>query len=167
MLLAAYDVSVLLIGSPDEAALAEGVLALLASADRAASLAGRLPLAHLPALLRRAVLYVGNNSGPKHIAAALGLPTVGIHSGVVDAREWGPRGSDALAIQRRMECSPCYIAALSQCVRDFACMRELMPATVMAACERMLPAGMRRGSPNADCRDHPPQLSGSPWTISR
>jgi ADP-heptose:LPS heptosyltransferase len=50
---------------------------------------GTTGLAGLPALLASAALFVGNNSGPQHIAAGLGVPTVGVHSGVVDAREWG------------------------------------------------------------------------------
>ena len=61
-------------------------------------------------LLRACALYVGNNSGPKHIAAALGVPTIGIHSGVVDAIEWGPIGKRAVALRRNMTCSPCYLA---------------------------------------------------------
>ena len=53
------------------------------------SLVGSSKLAELPALLAAASLFVGNNSGPHHLAAALEVPTVGIHSGAVDA----PNGS--------------------------------------------------------------------------
>ena len=70
---------------------------------------GSTSLADLTGLLRACALYLGNNSGPKHIAAALGVPTIGIHSGVVDAAEWGPIGPRAIALQRNMVCSPCYL----------------------------------------------------------
>jgi hypothetical protein len=63
----------------------------------------------LTVLLRACVLYLGNNSAPKHIAAALGVPTIGIHAGIVDATEWAPIGPRAIALQRHMACSPCYL----------------------------------------------------------
>jgi hypothetical protein len=83
-------------------------------------------------------LYVGNNSGPKHIAAALGVPTIGIHSGVVDAIEWGPIGKRAVAVRRNMTCSPCYIARPEDCPRNFACMRGLDPTLVQEVSEIFL-----------------------------
>src|SRR5262249_51383465 len=74
-------VNVLLIGSPDEEELAAGVLQQVQHADRVASLAGQTALTALPGILRACQLYIGNDSGPKHIAAAIGVPTLGIHSG--------------------------------------------------------------------------------------
>ena len=67
------------------------------------SLVGKTSLTSLTALLRNCSLYLGNNSGPLHVAAGLGLPTIGIYSGVVDATEWGPIGPRAVALQRDME----------------------------------------------------------------
>ena len=89
-------------------------------------------------LLRACVLYVGNNSGPKHIAAALGVPTIGIHSGVVDADRMGPIGRRAVAVRRNMTCSPCYIARMEDCPRGFACMRGLEPVAVQEVSEILL-----------------------------
>jgi ADP-heptose:LPS heptosyltransferase len=103
-----------------------------------ASLVGKTPLGQLPDLLRCCALYIGNNSGPKHIAAAFGVPTIGIHSGVVDATEWGPIGRRAVAIRRNMTCSPCYLARIEDCPRGFACMNGLAPASVLAVAELML-----------------------------
>ena len=102
------------------------------------SLIGALPLADLPALLGRASLFLGNDSGPKHIAAGLGVPTVGVHSGTVDVREWDPIGVNAVAVAREMVCSPCYLTNPQDCRRSLACLRELSPETVYQACERLL-----------------------------
>jgi hypothetical protein len=99
---------------------------------------GKTPLRRLPELLRASALYVGNNSGPKHIAGALGVPTIGIHSGVVDAIEWGPIGERAVALRRNMACSPCYLARLEDCPRNFACMRGLEPTVVQEVSEIFL-----------------------------
>ena len=83
------------------------------------SLIGKVELGQLPSVIGRCALFVGNNSGPHHIAAGLGIPTVGIHSGVVDSREWGPKGPTAVAINRVMTCSPCYLSKLEDCGRDW------------------------------------------------
>jgi ADP-heptose:LPS heptosyltransferase/GT2 family glycosyltransferase len=133
-----HGVRVVLIGGGDEQALGEEVLADVTAEDSVLSLIGRVPLGELPRLLARCGLFVGNNSGPKHIAAALGVPTVGIHSGVVDATEWAPLGPRAVAVRRSMACSPCYLARPQDCHRELACLVGLEPATVYAICARLL-----------------------------
>ena len=89
-------------------------------------------------------LFVGTNSGPHHIAAAMGTPTVGVHSGVVSAREWGPLGPLAVAVQREMTCGPCYIDKPAHCPRGIACLQGLRPGAVFRVCEQMLGADLRR-----------------------
>jgi ADP-heptose:LPS heptosyltransferase len=88
-------------------------------------------------------LYIGNDSGPKHIAAAIGIPTLGIHSGVVDPVEWGPIGPSAVALRRNMNCSPCYLANAEDCPRSLACLRLLEPNLVYEAADLMLKRPMR------------------------
>ncbi len=131
-------VAVVLIGSADEAQISEQVLALVTSRKSVRSLVGRVGLRDLPALLRSCALFIGNNSGPKHIAASLGVPTIGIHSGVVDAAEWGPVGDRAVALARDMACSPCYLDRIADCPRDHACMKQLAPALVHQMAETFL-----------------------------
>ncbi len=138
LLIEKNGVNVVLVGGPDEAELAEQVLESVVNRGSVVSVAGRTSLAELTALLGACALYLGNNSGPKHIAAALGVPTVGIHSGVVDAAEWGPIGPRAIAVQRNMVCSPCYLVKQEDCVRDMACLKRLEPAVVHQYCEMML-----------------------------
>ncbi len=140
-LLLADGMAVVLVGSVEEVLLAEEVLGLLAPGSPVCSLAGRLPLASLPGLLRRCALFVGNDSGPKHIAGSLGVPTVGVHSGVVDAREWGPMGHASVAVQRQMVCGPCYLAFAEECPRALACLTGLRPRDVYAACRRVMAVG--------------------------
>jgi ADP-heptose:LPS heptosyltransferase len=132
------DVHVILVGGADEVALGAEVFSAILHRSSVWSLIGRVKLGDLPALMARCALFVGNNSGPQHIAAGLGIPTVGIHSGVVDAREWGPLGPRALAIHRVMTCSPCYHSQRDECHRDIACLKGLLPADVLRLCQRML-----------------------------
>jgi ADP-heptose:LPS heptosyltransferase len=102
------------------------------------SLVGEIALADLPSVLTRAALFIGNNSGPKHLAAGLGVPTIGVHSGTVDPREWGPSGVNAVAIRRNMPCSPCYFSDPADCGRGLACLTELRPIDVYEVCARLL-----------------------------
>jgi ADP-heptose:LPS heptosyltransferase len=132
------DVNVVLIGGSGDAAIAATILDRLEYRERAWTLVGKLDLRDLPAFLTACALFVGNNSGPQHIAAGLGVPTIGVHSGVVDAREWGPLGPRALAVRRDMECSPCYLAKVKDCHRDLACLSELRPGDVYPVCRRLL-----------------------------
>ena len=138
MLVATHDADIVLIGAGDEAEIAEAVMAKVQRQEALQSLVGKLSLRELPALLGRAALFIGNNSGPHHLAAALGVPTVGIHSGAVDAREWGPQGPHAVAIRRNMSCSPCYLAHAADCPRALACLTELRPEEVYEVCRRLL-----------------------------
>ncbi len=131
-------VNAVLIGGMEEVELAEEVLSQVTNRDAVISLVGKTPLRRLPELLLACALYVGNNSGPKHIAAALGVPTIGIHSGVVDAIEWGPVGKRAVAMRRNMACSPCYLARPQDCTRNLACMRGLEPSFVQEMSEIFL-----------------------------
>ena len=138
LLIEKNDVNVAVIGGNDEVELAHLVLEAVVNREHVVSLAGRTTLAELTELLSACALYLGNNSGPKHIAAALSVPTVGIHSGVVDAAEWAPMGPRAIALQKNMVCSPCYLVQPDDCVRGMACLTRLEPAVVHQYCEMML-----------------------------
>lgn len=152
-------VNAVLIGGAEEAALAEEVLGRVANRNAVVSVVGKTPLRQLPKLLRACALYVGNNSGPKHIAAALGVPTIGIHSGVVDAIEWGPIGKRAVALRRNMTCSPCYLARLEDCARGYACMRGLEPTSVQEVAELLLARPVEARSVEPLVEPVPPQAA--------
>lgn len=144
------QVNIALVGARDDAGIAAAILAA-ARRDRAVfDLVGRLALEQLPDLLLRASLFVGNNSGPHHLAAALGVPTIGIHSGVEDARQWGPVGPAAVALQRDMACGPCHLSHPAQCPRGVACLTGISPYEVYALCRRLLVIGAGEGSTDTD-----------------
>jgi ADP-heptose:LPS heptosyltransferase len=128
----------MIIGGPEEAAFARDVIRRVRRRAAVVNLVGRTALRELPMVLRAADLYVGNDSGPKHIAAALGVPTIGIHSGSVDAGEWGAAGPHALTIRRDVTCSPCYLARAEDCHRGLACLDGIRVGDVFRACVRML-----------------------------
>jgi heptosyltransferase-3 len=91
--------AVAVLGAADERAAASPVLAGV-PADRRIDLVGTRSLGVLAACLQRADLYVGNDSGLMHLAAAAGAPTLGLFgpSREVHYAPWGPRG---LAVRTR------------------------------------------------------------------
>ena len=82
---------------PEEAAMAAPLLAALPGAI---DLCGRLSLPEVAACFGRAALYVGNDSGLMHLAAAAGTPTLGLF-GPTPAAEYGPSGRRAAAVLSR------------------------------------------------------------------
>ena len=130
LLITRDDVSVLLIGGRDDEEKVASIMTQVARTDRIASVAGQVSLRELPRVLAACALFIGGNSGPKHIAAASGVPTIGIHSGVVDPGEWGPMGDRAVALYRDMSCAPCFLAKPEHCPRGLACVEMLEPALV-------------------------------------
>lgn len=137
-MVAAFRCEIVLIGSADDSALAREILENVADVQRLFSAVGLTALEDLPSLLAGCQLFIGNDSGPHHIAASLGVPTIGIHSATVDAREFGPIGPAAIAVQRRMVCSPCYLGRSEDCPRALACLTGITPENVFALACRML-----------------------------
>ena len=71
---------------------------LLAALPHAIDLVGRLTLPQVSAALERAALFVGNDSGLMHMAAAAGAPTIGLF-GPTDAATYAPAGPRAIAVK--------------------------------------------------------------------
>ncbi len=107
---------VLIFGSREERPLAEKIAQTMK--HRPAILAGETTLRQLMALLAQCRLVVSNDSGPMHLAAALGVPLVAVF-GSTDERVTGPVGRCVKIVKRPVACSPC---GLRECPIDFRCM---------------------------------------------
>jgi len=66
----------------------------------------RLTIPELAELIRGARLYIGNDSGPMHLAAAVGTPVVAVW-GSSDSRRWRPWAVEHRVVQNPFECNPC------------------------------------------------------------
>jgi lipopolysaccharide heptosyltransferase I len=100
---------------------------------KALDLGGATTLRQLAALLRRANLLVTNDSGPMHLAAALGTPVVGLF-GPTDPRRVGPYGEGHFVLRKGIDCSRCN---RNRCVLDGACMKAIEVDEVLAAARRV------------------------------
>jgi heptosyltransferase-3 len=92
-----------LVGGPDEKGIAEAVLAEAKSPI--VDLVGRLSLNRTLPVLQQARLFLGNESGPMHMAASVGTPVVGLF-GLIDPAVWGPVGVANIAVRPSQPC-PC------------------------------------------------------------
>ncbi len=82
-------------------------------------------------------LMITNCSGPKHIAVALGIPTVTIH-GSSDPDSWNPPDSNHLVVRLSKEELPCIGCGLNRCPIQLQCMRDLPPERVLKAAMSLL-----------------------------
>jgi len=126
-------VKVVLLGSVADQEIAEAILDQVETGCR--SLVGRLTLLELAGLLRQAALFVGNDNGPMHIAAAMGTPVVGLF-GPADPRIWGPAGQGHAVLYKGVDCRPCFPGGCQRGEQN--CMRLIALDEVIPVMERML-----------------------------
>jgi heptosyltransferase-2 len=158
-LLSAFDISIVIIGGPDDTAVAEELAQRVGYT--AVNLAGRTSLAETVEILRRSRLYIGNDSGPAHLAAAAGVPCVSIFASVNFPGIWDPWGEDNIAIRHAVPCQYCLSEGhcpmrTSECITSIAVDEVLEAAASQLARfglgQRPLPGSYARpgGDPGRD-----------------
>ncbi|HEY2352530.1 MAG TPA: lipopolysaccharide heptosyltransferase II [Candidatus Acidoferrum sp.] len=129
-----WDADVILFGAAGEADVS---LAITAEMSRTPiDLTGKTAIADLPALLSQCHVFVGNDSGAMHVAAAVGLPTVGIF-GPTDPLGTAPVTPRHTIVRRQSYCSPCF---LRRCPIDHRCMTRITAEQVLTAVDPWLSA---------------------------
>jgi heptosyltransferase-2 len=88
----------------------------------------------LAAVASRAKLVVSNDSGPMHLAAAVGTPVVAFF-GPTDPGRTAPSGVPARVLDRYVSCSPCF---RDECPYKHECMAEITVDMALRACEELL-----------------------------
>jgi ADP-heptose:LPS heptosyltransferase len=91
----------------------------------------RQPLPELAAILNRCSVFVGNDSGITHLAAAAGVPVVSLF-GPTDPRVWGPRGNDVTILGGGAACSPCSREKMQHCAHQ-TCLEHISVEEVYEA----------------------------------
>lgn len=133
LLAAELGAAVVFTGAPDEAPLVEQIRGRMGQA--AHSLAGELDIAGLAALIAAADLVVTNNTGPMHMAAAVGTPVVALFALTNPPEQWGPWRVPHRRLSHEVPCRICYSRV---CPTDHACLREVSPAMVLSAARELL-----------------------------
>ncbi|MEE9543119.1 MAG: lipopolysaccharide heptosyltransferase II [Thermodesulfobacteriota bacterium] len=91
-------------------------------------LAGKTALREFMALARRLDLFLTNDSGPMHIGAALGTPTLAIF-GSTSAELTGPLGARVSVVSEPLDCAPCFERVCPD--RDYECLTSIDPKRVL------------------------------------
>lgn len=132
-------------GAPGDRAALDAIAAVLTTPMH--RLDGRTSLPVLAALFSRARVVVSTDTGPMHIAVAMGTPVVALF-GPTDPAYTGPYGPTHRVLRAGVPCSPCFKKECrTQWVEEHACMRRLSPEAVAAAViERWERAGGQGGA---------------------
>ena len=130
-----------LLGSPKEAALIDEVLGFMkkgrANALRADHATG--DLRRLASLIRRCDHFLGHDSGPMHVAEALGVPITALFGPTVRAFGFYPQGEGHTVFERDLACRPCSVHGSERCpLGHHDCMETLEPFEVAQHLRRRL-----------------------------
>ena len=128
------DLRFAVLGGKDDRELGEKICG--AARDRCLNLAGQTSLPEMVEWLRRCDLMVTNDTGPMHVAAALGKPVVGVF-GPTEPRRTGPYHQLERVTQHILPCVPCL---KSRCAwrQPMECLTAITPAGVLKAVRREL-----------------------------
>ena len=121
------DADVILFGTAAEAAVCDAIAAEMRRPP--IDLTGKTEIGDLPALLSQCHLFIGNDSGAMHVAAAAGLPVVAVF-GPTDPHGTAPVTPCCTIVQEKPYCSPCF---LRRCPTDDRCMMKVTVDKVEAA----------------------------------
>jgi heptosyltransferase-2 len=127
-----FDGDVILFGTAAEASVSAAISAALRRPP--IDLTGKTAISNLPALLSQCHLFVGNDSGAMHVAAAVGLPVVAVF-GPTDLNGTAPVTPRCTIVQQKPHCSPCF---LRRCPIDHRCMTRITPDAVAEAASSWL-----------------------------
>lgn len=131
-----YGAKIVVIAAPEDKVFGDKVAALVK--NKVLNLSGRTSIADLASALKRSRLFISNDSGPVHIACALGTPVISIFGrsdrGLSPVR-WGPTGKRDIALHKDVGCEVCLA---HNCKRNFACLEAISVEEVAAAAERIL-----------------------------
>ncbi|RPJ55354.1 MAG: lipopolysaccharide heptosyltransferase II [Acidobacteria bacterium] len=119
MLIQRLDAQILIFGSPQERRLADEICERMRY--RPVVLAGATSLPSLMALISLCNLFITNDSGPMHLAAALGTTQIALF-GSTDEIATGPYSPKATVVHKHVECSPCL---LRECPLDLRCFERI------------------------------------------
>ncbi len=126
-------VGLVMVGSLDEYDLSQGLAE--AWSGQTINLCGKLAPRETAAVMKKAVLFVGHDSGPMHLAASVGKPCVAIFSSRNYPGEWYPFGTHHRILYHQTSCSGCRLT--QKCNHNKDCIRSIDIEEVVNAMEEL------------------------------
>lgn len=147
-LIAQHKAKILLVGTKAESGLVGQIVGKMEHKRDAIDLTGKVDLKGLFCLVTRCRLFIGNDSGGMHVAAAQGVPTIGLFGPNLPQR-FGPYGKGNVGVYKGEVCefSPCinvHLGEVPDCLypragKDYQkCMKNISVGEVISEAERML-----------------------------
>lgn len=131
-----YGFKVLAVAGPKDITLAGQVIKNMH--HPAVNLAGRTSVSQLASVLKRCALFISNDSGPVHIASAVGTPVISIfgrnQKGLSPTR-WGPLGLKDKILHKEVGCIECLA---HNCTKQFACLKAISVDDVLNVADAIL-----------------------------
>lgn len=130
-----FKVRVVVVAGPDDVDKGKNLISLMRC--DCIDACGKTTVSQLASLLRRCCLFISNDSGPVHIAAAVGVPVVAIFGRSqpgLSPRRWGPTGKDDIVLHKDVGCRQCLA---HNCQKGFACLQAISVEEVLAAARKL------------------------------
>jgi heptosyltransferase-2 len=130
------DVRIVLVSGPEEVAKIAELKHRLKS--EVIDFSGQTSVGELAALLKRCKLFISNDSGPVHIAAAVGTPSVvifGRKQPGLSPKRWAPTGKEDVVLHKDVGCEVCLA---HNCKNGFKCLEAITVDEVFNAVEKLL-----------------------------
>ena len=127
-----HKANIIIFGSQQELGIASEIEIL--SSVPVINMAGKTTIRGLMSLIKQCTIFITNDSGPMHIAAALAIPVIAIF-GSTDPGKTGPMGDENIVIRKKAECRPCF---KRKCPTDLKCMDLITVEDVIAGVDRIL-----------------------------
>jgi ADP-heptose:LPS heptosyltransferase len=134
---------VVVVGGIEDVALSS----VLEPHDRLRDWTGSLTVTQTTALLERADIFIGSDSGPAHLAASAGTLSVILFSGTNQPRQWRPWSRHSLVLRHRVPCQPCHQKVCP--LADHPCMSGLSADRVYRGALRLWSRTHKAESPHA------------------
>lgn len=122
-----------LIGNQKEMLIGQQIINL--AKHKPMNLMGKTRLLVLAGLMKKSALFIGNDGGPMHLAAAVGCPVLGLF-GPSNPAVWGPRGKKVATIYKELDCRACFYPGCSR--GEESCMRQIQLDEVCQAAKALL-----------------------------
>ena len=131
-----HKARIVIIAGPDDKATGDEVAR--AMKEKPLNLSGITTVGDLASILVRSKLFISNDSGPVHIASAVGTPSVvifGRKDAGLSPKRWGPTGERDIVLHKDAGCPKCLA---HECKVGFKCLEAITPDEVIAAAEQLL-----------------------------
>ncbi len=131
-----HNFKILILGGPKEMHLADKFTREIKV--KVINLAGKTSVSQLASIFKRCSLFISNDSGPVHIASAIGVPVISIfgrNQAGLSPRRWGPLGKRDKYLHKDAGCIQCLA---HNCKKEFACLKAITVEDVVSVAESIL-----------------------------